>query len=61
MSTPKMPKAQPLRQEAIEIDDATVVGAKDEAVRRAKGRGYLGTVLTGFKNMNAGALKTVLG
>lgn len=63
MSTPKIPKPQQL-QKTVEIDDSQVVAAKDEAIRRAKGKGYLGTILTGFQggqNSVAAGLKTLLG
>lgn len=65
MSTPKI--KEPKRMQApVEIDDQQVVGARDETIRRARGKGYLGTILTGFMgNPGAGAgaagLKQVLG
>jgi hypothetical protein len=51
-------------QKPVEINDQQVVAAKDEAVRRAKGKGYLGTILTGFQSVgnNASAgLQQILG
>jgi hypothetical protein len=61
MSSPKVPP--PIKYSTpVEIDDATVVGAKDEALRRAKGRGYSGTVLTGVGGgLPPSGLKQILG
>jgi hypothetical protein len=54
MSTPKV--QQPVKMQApVEIDDSQVVSARDEAIRRAKGKGYLGTILTGFVGASGGA------
>jgi hypothetical protein len=63
MSMPKMRVPDPIKYSTpVEIDDATVTGAKDEALRRAKGRGYSGTILTGVGGgLPPAGLKTILG
>lgn len=63
MSKPKAPKAPPPMQAPVQIDDSQVVAARDETVRRARGRGFLGTILTGFQAQSSGpgGLKQILG
>ena len=64
MTAPKIktPAVQQL-QAPIEVNDATLTSARDEAIRRSKGKGYLGTILTGFRSGNGapptGAAPTV--
>lgn len=63
MSAPKIEKPQEM-QSVKEIDDSEVVGARDETIRRAKGKGFLGTILTGFNAISPigpGGLKQILG
>jgi hypothetical protein len=64
MSTPKVKPAQKM-QAPVEIDDSQIVSARDETIRRSRGKGYLGTILTGFQSgngvPNAAALKQILG
>lgn len=60
MSQPKVQKPRELQQ-PVEIDDSQVMSARDEAIRRSKGRGYLGTILTGFQMPGPGGLKQILG
>lgn len=60
MSTPKVQKPIQM-QNPVEIDDSQVVSARDETIRRAKGKGYLGTILTGFQAQGPGGLKQILG
>lgn len=60
MSTPKVQKPVQL-QNAVEIDDSQMTSARDETIRRAKGKGFLGTILTGFQMQGPGGLKQILG
>lgn len=60
MSKPKVQKPVQM-QNPVEIDDSAVVSARDETIRRSKGRGYLGTILTGFQMPGPGGLKQILG
>lgn len=60
MSTPKVPKPVQM-QNPVEIDDSQVTSARDETIRRSKGKGFLGTILTGFNMSGPGGLKQILG
>ena len=60
MTAPKVkPAVRP--STPIEIDDSQVVSARDETIRRAKGKGFAGTILTGFQMQGPGGLKQILG
>lgn len=62
MSAPKIKPPQKMQQ-PVEIDDSEIIGARDETIRRAKGKGFLGTILTGFQGGGSpmAGLKQILG